>query len=191
MDIDSYVYDAIFNETPKYAIFYGLIWEQFKEDGFVITDEPGNEIDCIFKAVALQNLMGEFTYRLYDEVNETGFEDAVDYTEKAGFTEEDITEYCKKDEEIEIDEEDFDRTAKNALDRVTELAAEKLLEEYSPDDIFDMMFTAAYDFEQDFTFDFEDSDEFLAFIDSNTDKLDQYKEEYPGVISWIETGMIC
>lgn len=67
----------------------------------------------------------------------------------------------------------------------------KMLEEYSPDDIFDMMFTAAYDFEQDFTFDFEDSDEFLAFVDANTEKLDQYKEEYPGVINWIENGMIC
>lgn len=191
MDIDSYVYDAIFSETPKHTVFYSLLWEQFKEDGFVITDEPGHEIDCIFKAVSMQNLMGEFMYRLYDEVNETGFEDAVDYIEKAGFTEEDILAYCKKDEEIEIDESDMDITAKNALDRVTELTAEKMLEEYSPDDIFDMMFTAAYDFEQDFTFDFEDSDEFLAFVDANTEKLDQYKEEYPGVISWIENGVIC
>lgn len=191
MDIDSYVYDAIFNETPKYSIFYSLMWEQFKEDGFVITDEPGNEIDCIFKAVALQNLMGEFTYRLYDAVNETGFEDAVDYIEKAGFTQESIIEYCQKDEEIEIDEDDFDITAKSALDRATELTAQKMLEEYPPNDIFDMMFTAAYDFEQDFTFDFEDSDEFLAFVDANAEKLDQYKEEYPGVLSWIENGMIC
>ena len=191
MDIDSYVYEAIFNESPKFAIFYGLIWEQFKEDGFVITDEPGYELDCIFKAVALQNLTGEFAYRLYDEVNETGFENVIDYAEKAGFTEEDILEYCKKDEEIEIDEDDFDITVKNELDRITELAAEKMLEEYSPDDIFDMMFTAAYDFEQDFTFDFEDSDEFLAFVDANSEKLDQYKEEYPGVISWVENGMIC
>lgn len=53
MDIDSYIYDAVFNESEKFAIFYGIIWEQFKEDGFVITDEPGHEIDCIFKAVAL------------------------------------------------------------------------------------------------------------------------------------------
>ena len=90
MDIDSYVYDAIFSETPKHTVFYSLLWEQFKEDGFVITDEPGHEIDCIFKAVSMQNLMGEFMYRLYDEVNETGFEDAVDYIEKAGFTEDDI-----------------------------------------------------------------------------------------------------
>ncbi len=191
MDIDSYIYDAIFNESPRFSIFYGVMWEQFKEDGFVITDEPGHEIDCIFKAVALQNLMGEFTYRLYDEVNETGFEDAVDYIEKAGFTQDDITEYCKKDEEIEIAEEDFDITVKNALDRSTELTAEKMLEDYSPDDIFDMMFTAAYDFEQDFTFDFEDADEFLAFVDSNSERLDQYKDEYPSVINWIGNGMIC
>ena len=96
MDIDSYVYDAIFNESPKYAIFYGIIWEQFKEDGFVITDEPGYEIDCIFKAVALQNLMGEFTYRLYDEVNETGFEDAVDFAEKRDFIRRDYTVFQKR-----------------------------------------------------------------------------------------------
>ena len=135
--------------------------------------------------------MGEFTYRLYDEVNETGFEDAVDFAEKAGFSQEEITQYFKKDEEIEIDEDDFEITAKNALDRVTELTADKMLEEYSPDDIFDMMFTAAYDFEQDFTFEFEDGDEFLAFVDSNSERLDTYKEEYPSVINWIEMGMIC
>ncbi len=190
MDIDSYIYDAVFNESEKFAILYGIIWEQFKEDGFVITDEPGHEIDCIFKAVALQNLAGEFAYRLFDAVNETGFEDAVDYAEKAGFTQEDIVKYCEHDEEIEIDE-DFDITAKNALDRVTELCADKMLEEYSADDLFDMMFTAAYDFEQDFTFEFEDADEFLAFVDSNTERLDTYKEEYPSVMRWIENGMIC
>lgn len=191
MDINSYIYEAIFDETPKYSIFYSLIWEQFKEDGFVVTDEPGNEIDCIFKAVALQNLLGEFAYRVFDEVNETGFEDAVDYIEKAGFTEEDIFEYCEKDSEIETDRADLEATAKNALDRVTELTADKMLEDYSPDDIFDMMFTATYDFEQDFTFDFEDTDEFLAFVDANSERLDSYKDEYSSAIGWIEGGMVC
>lgn len=191
MDINSYIYEAIFEETPKQAVFYGLIWEQFREDGFAVTDEQGCELDCIFKAVALQNLLGEFAYRVFDDVNETGFEDAVDYAEKAGFTQEDIIEYCKKDGKIGIDEDDFEATAKNALDRITELTADKMLENYSPNDIFDMMFTATYDFEQDFTFDFEDSDEFLAFVDANSEKLDSYKEEYGGAMRWIESGMIC
>lgn len=190
MDINSYIYEAIFDETPKYSIFYSLIWEQFKEDGFVVTDEPRNEIDSIFKAVALQNLLGEFAYRVFDEVNETGFEDAVDYIEKAGFSEEDILEYCKKSGTA-ADESDLEATAKNTLDHVTELAADKMLEDYSPSDIFDMMFTATYDFEQDFTFDFEDTDEFLAFVDANSERLDTYKDEYSGAFSWIEGGMIC
>lgn len=190
MNIDEYIYDAIFNETPRFAIFYGVCWEQFKEDGFVITDEPGHELDCIFKAVALQSIMGEFTYRLYDAVNETGFEDAVDFAQRAGFTNEDILAYCEKDEEIDTNG-DFETSAKNALDRAAELTANQLLEDYSPGDIFDMMFTAAYDFEQDFTFEFEDADEFLAFVDANTDRLDAYKEEYPSVCDWIENGMVC
>ncbi len=190
MNIDEYIYDAIFNETPRFAIFYGVCWEQFKEDGFVITDEPGHELDCIFKAVALQSIMGEFTYRLYDAVNETGFEDAVDFAQRAGFTNEDILAYCEKDEEIDTSG-DFESAAKNALDRAAELTANQLLEDYSPGDIFDMMFTAAYDFEQDFTFEFEDADEFLAFVDANADRLDAYKEEYPSVYDWIENGMVC
>ena len=66
-----------------------------------------------------------------------------------------------------------------------------MLEEFSADDIFDYLFTAAYDFEQDFTFDFEDTDEFQAFVDSNTERLDEYKDEYPSVMRWIENGMIC
>ena len=38
MDIDSYIYEAIFEEEPKFKVLYELFWEQFKEDGFVITD---------------------------------------------------------------------------------------------------------------------------------------------------------
>ena len=40
-------------------------------------------------------------------------------------------------------------------------------------------------------FDFEDYDEMQAFIDTNHDQLDNYKEEYPSVMNWIEAGMIC
>ena len=71
------------------------------------------------------------------------------------------------------------------------ITADKLLEDFSADDLFDYIFTATYDFEQDFAFDFEDTDEFLAFVDSNTERLDEYKEEYPSVMRWIESGMIC
>lgn len=191
MDIDSYIYEAIFEEKPKFKELYELFWEQFKEDGFVITDEAGHETDSIFKAVALQNIVGEFNYRMYDAVNETGLEDVIEYLQNIGEDENDILEYCKAEPEIEIDPDDFDATVKNALDYVTELAANKLLEDYSADDIFDYIFTATYDFEQDFTYDFEDTDEFLAFVDSNTERLDSYKEEYPSVMNWIEAGMIC
>ena len=130
-----------------------------KESGFVITDEDGHEIDAIFKATAIQNLLGEFMYRLYDEVNETGFEDVIDYVQTLGYGDEDILNYCKSDPEIEVDENDFDLTVKNALDYITEITADKMLDEFSADDLFDLMFTASYAFEQDFTFDFEDYDE--------------------------------
>lgn len=69
--------------------------------------------------------------------------------------------------------------------------ADKLLEEFSADDLFDYLFTATYDFEQDFTYEFEDTDEFQAFVDSNADQLDNYKEEYPAVMRWVEGGMVC
>ena len=79
---------------------------------------------------------------------------------------------------------------KNGFDYMTEIVADKLLDCFSSDDLFDYFFTATYDFVQDFTFDFEDVDEFMAFVDSNSEKLDEYKEEYPSVLSWIESGMI-
>lgn len=191
MNIDSYIYEAIFEEKPKYKVFYELIWEQFKEDGFVVTDESGFEIDAVLKAVALQNLVGEFNYRLYDAVNETGFEDVLEYLANLGIDETEILEYCKENPQIEIDEEDFELTVKNALDYWTEITADTMLEAFSADDIFDYLFTATYDFEQDFTFDFEDTDEFQAFVDANTERLDEYKDEYPSVIRWIESGMVC
>ena len=190
MDINSYIYEAIFEEKPKFRVFYELIWEQFKEDGFVITDEGGYEIDSVFKAVAMQNLVGEFSYRLYDEVNETGLEDVIEYLGNLGIGEEEIFAYCEDDPRIETDEDDFELTVKNALDYWTEVVADKMLEDYPADEIFDYLFTATYDFEQDFTFDFEDVDEFQAFVDANTEKLDEYKDEYPAVMRWIEGGMV-
>ncbi|UKI23201.1 MAG: hypothetical protein L6V88_01065 [Anaerotruncus sp.] len=113
-----------------------FFWEQFKEDGFVITDESGHETDAVFKAVALQNIVGEFNYRMYDAVNETGLEDVIEYLQNIGVGESDIIEYCESEPEIEIDPADFEATVKNALDYVTELAANKLLEDYSADDVF-------------------------------------------------------
>lgn len=190
MDIESYISEAIFEEKPKYKVLYELFWEQFKEDGFIITDESGYEIDSVFKAVALQNLVGEFNYRIYDEVNETGLEDVIEYLANLGIGEEEITEFCESNENI-FAEDDFEATVKNGLDYFTEITADKLLEDFSADDLFDYIFTATYDFEQDFAFDFEDTDEFLAFVDSNTERLDEYKEEYPSVMRWIESGMIC
>ena len=188
MDLDNYIHEAIFD--GKHAYLYELIWDNFDEDGFVITDEENNEVDCIFKAYAIQNLIGEFIYRLYDEVNETDFEKIVEALATLGIGESEILEYCQSNPDIEFDEEDSEATIKNAFDYVTEIVSDKLLELFSPTDLFDYFFTATYDFEQDFTFAFEDTDEFLAFVDSNTEKLDEYKEEYPAVMSWIEAGMI-
>lgn len=191
MNIDHFVDEAIFAEKEKLRVFYQLIWENFKEIGFVVTDEPGQEIDSIFKAVALQNLAGEFAYRLYDEINETGYEDVLEYLNTLEISEDEIKAYCTGNPEIECDEDDFELTVKNALDYITSITADKMLEEFSADDLFDYLFTATYDFEQDFTYDFEDIDEFQAFVDSNTEQLDAYKEEYPSVMRWVESGMIC
>lgn len=190
MDIENYIHEAIFEENDKYTYLYELIWDNFVEDGFVITDEDGNEIDSVIKAVAIQNLINEFIYRVYDEVNETGFEDLVEYLENIGIGEQELLEYCNSNPEIEVDDEDSELTFKNALDFSTEIVADKMLELFSASDLFDYMFAATYDFEQDFTFAFEDVDEFQAFVDSNTEKLDDYKMEYPAVMNWIESGMI-
>jgi len=188
MNLADYIRESIFED--KYTYLVDLFWDNFEEDGFVITDEDGHEIDCIFKAVAIQNIIGEFIYRLYDEVNETDFESVVKALADLGFEESQIIEYCENNEEIDVDEEDDEATIKNALDYTTQIVADKLLELFSADDMFDYLFTATYEFEQDFTFAFEDTDEFLAFVDSNTEKLDEYKEEYPSVMDWVESGMI-
>ena len=144
----------------------------------------------MFKAVALQNLVGEFAYRLYDTVNETGYEDVLEYLGTLAIGEDDILQYCENDPEILVEPEDFELTVKNALDTITERTADKLLEEFSADDLFDYLFTATYDFEQDFTYEFEDTDEFQAFVDSNADQLDNYKEEYPAVMRWVDGGAL-
>ena len=191
MNLDSFIYEAIFEEKPKFKIFYELVWEQFKEDGFVVTDEDNMEIDSVLKAVALQNIVGEFNYRMYDEINETGLEDVTDYLASLNIYEDEITAYCEANSRISVDPDDFETTVKNALDCTTEIVANKLLENYSADDLFDYIFTATYDFEQDFTYDFEDTDEFQAFVDANNERLDEYKEEYPSLMRWIEAGMIC
>ncbi len=191
MNLDSFIYEAIFEENPKFKIFYELVWEQFKEDGFVVTDEDNMEIDSVLKAVALQNIVGEFNYRMYDEINETGLEDVTDYLASLNIYEDEITAYCEANSRISVDPDDFETTVKNALDCTTEIVANKLLENYSADDLFDYIFTATYDFEQDFTYDFEDTDEFQAFVDANSERLDEYKEEYPSLMRWIEAGMIC
>ncbi|MBQ9517578.1 MAG: hypothetical protein IJR60_05830 [Eubacterium sp.] len=190
MDLKNYIEEAIFEEKEKFAPLYNLIWDNFDEDGFVITDEPDHEVDCIFKAMAIQNLIGEFIYRLYDEVNETDFEDVREHLQNLGIGEDKIIDYCYENPEIDTDDEDDDITIKNALDYTTEIVADKMLELFSADDLFDYFFCATYDFEQDFTFAFEDTDEFEAFVDSNTERLDAYKEEYPSVMLWIEQGMI-
>ena len=176
MDIDTFIHEAIFGEKEQHRIFYYLMWENLQEVGYVITDESGYEIDSVFKAVALQNLVGEFAYRLYDTVNETGYEDVLEHLGTLA---------------IGVEPEDFELTVKNALDTITERTADKLLEEFSADDLFDYLFTATYDFEQDFTYEFEDTEEFQAFVDSNADQLDNYKEEYPAVMRWVEGGMVC
>jgi len=191
MDLDSFIYEAIFEEKPKFKVFYEMVWEQFKEDGFVVTDEEDTETDCILKAVSLQNIVGEFNYRMYDAINETGLEDVTDFLANLGIYEDEITEYCRNCSGICVDEDDFEATVKNALDYMTEAVADKLLENYSADDLFDYIFTVTYDFEQDFTYDFEDTDEFQAFVDANTERLDEYKIEYPSLMNWIEAGMRC
>lgn len=190
MDISNFIQQSIFEEKEKFRCLYELIWANFDEDGFVITDEDGHEIDSIFKAIAIKNIIGEFIYRLYDEVNETNIDDIIENVQTLGFSEEDIIDYCYDNPEIDTDDEDDEISITNALEYITGETADKLLELFSADDLFDYFFTATYDFEQDFVFAFEDTDELQAFVDSNTEKLDEYKEEYSAVMDWIENGMI-
>ena len=168
MDLSSYLHEAIFEEKDKYTYLYELIWDNFEEDGFAVTDEEGHEVDAVFKAIAIKNLINEFVYRMYDEANETDFQEIITNLANLGIGDEAAIDYCYENPEIDTDDEDDGLTIKNALDYTTEIVADK----------------------QDFTFAFEDVDEFQAFVDSNTDRLDEYKEEYPSVLNWIESGMI-
>lgn len=190
MDLSSYLHEAIFEEKDKYTYLYELIWDNFEEDGFAVTDEEGHEVDAVFKAIAIKNLINEFVYRMYDEANETDFQEIITNLANLGIGDEAAIDYCYENPEIDTDDEDDGLTIKNALDYTTEIVADKLLELFSADDLFNYFFAATYDFQQDFTFAFEDVDEFQAFVDSNTDRLDKYKEEYPSVLNWIESGMI-
>lgn len=190
MDLSSYLHEAIFEEKDKYTYLYELIWDNFEEDGFAVTDEEGHEVDAVFKAIAIKNLINEFVYRMYDEANETDFQEIITNLANLGIGDEATIDYCYENPEIDTDDEDDGLTIKNALDYTTEIVADKLLELFSADDLFNYFFAATYDFQQDFTFAFEDVDEFQAFVDSNTDRLDEYKEEYPSVLNWIESGMI-
>lgn len=190
MDLSSYLHEAIFEEKYKYTYLYELIWDNFEEDGFAVTDEEGHEVDAVFKAIAIKNLINEFVYRMYDEANETDFQEIITNLANLGIGDEAAIDYCYENPEIDADDEDDGLTIKNALDYTTEIVADKLLELFSADDLFNYFFAATYDFQQDFTFAFEDVDEFQAFVDSNTDRLDEYKEEYPSVLNWIESGMI-
>lgn len=190
MDLSSYLHEAIFEEKDKYTYLYELIWDNFEEDGFAVTDEEVHEVDAVFKAIAIKNLINEFVYRMYDETNETDFQDIITNLANLGIGDEAAIDYCYENPEIDADDEDDGLTIKNALDYTTEIVADKLLELFSADDLFNYFFAATYDFQQDFTFAFEDVDEFQAFVDSNTDRLDEYKEEYPSVLNWIESGMI-
>lgn len=190
MDLSSYLHEAIFEEKDKYTYLYELIWDNFEEDGFAVTDEEGHEVDAVFKAIAIKNLINEFVYRMYDEANETDFQEIITNLANLGIGDEAAIDYCYENPEIDTDDKDDGLTIKNALDYTTEIVADKLLELFSADDLFNYFFAATYDFQQDFTFAFEDVDEFQAFVDSNTDRLDEYKEEYPSVLNWIESGMI-
>lgn len=191
MDINNYIYQAIFEEKPRHKVFYELIWEQFKEDGFVNVEDAGTEIDTVFKATALTNLLSEFVYRMYDEFNETGAENVVEYLGNLGIYDDEILAFCEELDMVECFDDNTELTIKNTLDYYSEIVADKMLEDFECEDIFNYIFTATYDFQQDFVFDFEDSEELVAFVEANSYKLDEYKEEYPAVMSWIENGMFC
>ncbi len=190
MNLSDYLQEAIFQEKEKFAPLYQLLWNSLEEDGYVAPDDPDTEVDCVFKAIAIRNLIGEFVYRMYDEVNETGINDIRQHLATLGIDDDAIVDYCYENPEIDADDEDDDITVYNALSFITGEVADKLLELFSFEDLFDYFFTATYDFEQDFVFAFEDADELMAFADANQDKLDSYKDEYESVLSWIENGMV-
>ena len=134
MDLSSYLHEAIFEEKDKYTYLYELIWDNFEEDGFAVTDEEGHEVDAVFKAIAIKNLINEFVYRMYDETNETDFQEIITNLANLGISDEAAIDYCYENPEIDANDEDDGLTIKNALDYTTEIVADKLLELFSADD---------------------------------------------------------
>ena len=101
MELDNYIHEAIFDEKEKYTYLYELLWSNLQEDGYVITDEECHEIDTVFKAIAIKNLIGEFVYRLYDEVNEAIYEDVIECLDTLGISTEEIVDYCYENPNID------------------------------------------------------------------------------------------
>ncbi len=122
------MHEAIFEEKDKYTYLYELIWDNFEEDGFAVTNKEGHEVDAVFKAIAIKNLINEFVYRMYDEANETDFQEIITNLANLGIGDEAAIDYCYENPEIDTDDEDDGLTIKNALDYTTEIVADKLLE---------------------------------------------------------------
>ncbi len=190
MDIEDYINEEIFHDDGNRHVFYKYIWEIFSESGYVIPDENESEIDCIFKAVAMKYILSEFEFRLFDCANDMDANTITDYLLNIGKNEEEINDYLNS----QTNASEYDELTQGieiTLNCLTRETAEKMLEEFSADELFDLMFTATYDFELDFTYNFEDSDELCAFIEANQDKLELYKDEFSSVLDWINEGMIC
>ncbi len=190
MDLEAFIHQTIFEVKENYTCLFELFWESFSFDGFVTTDEEGYEIDAVIKAIAIKNIISEFAYQMYDSGNDVSYEEFVNLLSDIGFDEEAIVDYCYEDENMDVDDENNDITFQKALEYMSRVVSEKMLENFSADELFNFFFTATYDFEQNFVYRFEDVDEFLAFIEANDEKLDTYKEEYRSVLMWIEDGMI-
>lgn len=191
MELYDYIHEAIFEENDKHTVFYELIWELIEEQGKIDAGNisPDKEIEYVYMATAIQNIIGEFEYRVYDCVNETGFEDVVEYLGNLGVGEDEILEFCHNSDNI-FDEDDDEATLRAGLDYYTEYLADFLCAEFTSIDLFNYLFTITYDFVQDFTFDFEDADELSAFIESNDERLSEYRDEYQSAFRWVDDGMI-
>ena len=50
MELSDYIHETVFEEKEQHKYLYELLWANLEEDGYVITDEPGNEIDAVFKS---------------------------------------------------------------------------------------------------------------------------------------------
>lgn len=54
MDLSSYLHEAIFEEKDKYTYLYELIWDNFEEDGFAVTDEEVTRLTPYSKLLQLR-----------------------------------------------------------------------------------------------------------------------------------------